>query len=146
MTDQAIRGIRLDTENSGDLNDVIAPVWINNETESIDYYDKTGSIFYANTRDDTIEEVKSDGSVNTLIRWVKGIHGIALDWTNDMIYYTDRGKHAIGVISMDGSRRVVILQLPGDSDPIDIVLHLNTRCDLSPWQRSTCLLLYSCFL
>lgn len=118
LTDQAIRGFRLDESS---VTDVIAPVWIENDAESIDFDEKTGSVFYSNTAG-SIVEVKADGSVTTLVQWVKGINRMVVDWTSDLIYYTDKDSHSISVVSRDGLRRAAILSLEDVSVPTDIVL------------------------
>lgn len=129
-TDGAIRSFK--AESTGDkLIEVASPIWIQTATTSLDYDDRTGSVFYSHASLGIIVEVNANGSSRTVARWLgNGVNGIAVDWSSDLIYYTDKENHSINVVSRDGLQRAGILDLEDQSVPSDIVLDPLMKYDL----------------
>ena len=49
-------------------------------------------------------------------------YGIAIDWSDRILFYTDIATRVIGMASLDGSKHAIIHQLTLMSEPRDIVV------------------------
>ena len=125
-TSEGIRSFKAET--TGDkLTEATAPIPTENGTESVAFDESTDTVFYTNTAGN-IMKVKADGGPQSLVQTVgDGLNGIAVDWNGDLVYYTDKDRHSINVVTKDGARKAVILSLEENSEPADIVLDPKSR-------------------
>lgn len=126
-TDTVIRAF--DTNITKDrLNDVTAPRMIGSGAETLEYDQNTDTILYCDHMLGNLVGLEPDGSSRTLIRWMgTRVRGLAVDWSSDLIYYTDEETQSINVVSRDGKKRAIILDLNGSSSPTEIVVDPESK-------------------
>ena len=123
-TSNAIRQVTIN-ETGGELKDVMQPVWLADDARAmaIDYNAKSQMVYYSNNRAGKIMELSINGSQRLrVVADVLGVvDGLAVDWTNDLLYYTDTTHDIIGVVHTSGAPRKAIIE-SGLDQPRDIAL------------------------
>ena len=125
-TANAIRQVTIN-ETGNELKDVREPVWLADDTRAvaIDYNAKSEMVYYSDVGAGTIVELATNGSQRVVTDGLGVVEGIAVDWTSDLLYYTDTTHDMIGVIHTSGAPRKVIIE-SGLHQPRSIALDPNT--------------------
>ena len=127
-TSEGIRSFKAET--TGDkLTEATASIPTVRGTESVVFDESTDSIFYTNTAGNIMKvNIHDSSGSHSLVQTIgDGLNGIAVDWNDDLIYYTNKESHSINVVSKDGARKAVILTLGENSEPADIVLDIESK-------------------
>ena len=113
-------------ETGGELRDVREPVWVpdGRRAVAIDYNARTNMIYYSDIKGGEIVELSTNGSQRLVADGLGVVDGLAVDWTSDLLYYTDTTHDIIGVIHTSGALRKVIIE-SGLEEPRDIALDPN---------------------
>ena len=78
---------------------------------AVDVHVREKTIYWSDVQQHVIKRMKlqSSGNVEDIITDDLGdVHGLAVEWASNMIYWTDFSKGRVGVASLDGSRRKLL--------------------------------------
>ena len=115
-----ILGIPKEVNASGDA---IAPMLGLGNAVGLDYDAKEEMIYFSDIVRDNISRFSiTDRKVEVLVKSVKNVDGIAVDWLGRNLYWTDADKHEVAVTKLNGSFKKVLFR-EGVSRPRAIVLH-----------------------
>ena len=92
---------------------------------AVDVHVREKTIYWSDVQEHVIKRMKlqSSGNVEDIITDDLGdVHGLAVEWESNLIYWTDLSKGRIGVASLDGSRRKLLF-VKGVSKPRGIALY-----------------------
>ena len=124
-TANAIRQVTINETGSG-LKDVMEPVWLTDDQRAIaiDYHPKSQMIYYSDVRAGKIMELSINGSQRVVADGLGVVDGVAVDWTSDLLYYTDATHDLVGVVHTSGAPRRVVIE-SGLDRPRGIALDPN---------------------
>jgi hypothetical protein len=113
---------------SNKLTEAMAPI-PTSETEHLVFDESTGDVFFTNTAGNITKANVRDGagSQSLVLTVGDGLNGLAVDWNDNLIYYTNKDRRTINVVSKDGAQNGVVLTLGEKSEPADIVLDLESK-------------------
>lgn len=115
-----IAGIPKEVNTSGDA---ISPLLGLGNAVGIDFDAKERMIYFSDIVRDNISRVSlDDRKVEVLVKSVKNVDGLAVDWIGRNLYWTDADRHEVAVAKLNGSFKKVLF----DKDvgrPRAIVLH-----------------------
>lgn len=115
-----ILGIPKEVNASGDA---IAPMLGLGNAVGLDYDAKEEMIYFSDIVRDNISRFSiTDRKVEVLVKSVKNVDGIAVDWLGRNLYWTDADKHEVAAAKLNGSFKKVLFR-EGVSRPRAIVLH-----------------------
>ncbi|KAL4641632.1 pro-epidermal growth factor [Arapaima gigas] len=100
---------RIDLDGTGDRSLVEAA---GGTILAVDYDPVEGKVYFANTALLRIERAKLDGSGQVEVLVSEGLdlpEGVAVDWINRKLYWTDRGLSAIQHSDLNGLNRQVVI-------------------------------------
>lgn len=101
-----IAGIPKEVNSSGDA---ILPLSGLGNAVGIDYDVKEQMIYFSDNERDNISRVgRFDGKVEVLVKSVRSVNGIAVDWLGRNLYWTDADKREVAVAKLDGSFKKVL--------------------------------------
>ena len=78
-------------------------------------------IYYSDVSTGEIVEVSINGSQRLVANDLGVVDGLAVDWTSDLLYYTDTTHDIIGVVHTSGAPRRTIIE-SGLDEPKAIAL------------------------
>ena len=121
-TNNAIHRLSIN-ETGSQLRGVAAPVWLTDTSiaVAIDYNAKSNMIYYSDVSTGEIVEVSINGSQRLVANDLGVVDGLAVDWTSDLLYYTDTTHDIIGVVHTSGAPRRTIIE-SGLDEPKAIAL------------------------
>ena len=124
-TANAIRQVTINETGSG-LKDVMEPAWLADgaRAKASDYNAKTQMIYYSDVRAGKIVELSINGSQRLVADGLGAVNGLAVDWTSDLLYYTDAIHDLVGVVHTSGAPRRVVIE-SGLDRPRGIALDPN---------------------
>lgn len=115
-----IAGIPKEVNASGDA---ISPLLGLGNAVGIDFDAKERMIYFSDIVLDNISRISlADRKVKVLVKSVKNVDGLAVDWIGRNLYWTDADRHEVAVARLNGSFKKVLF----DKDvarPRAIVLH-----------------------
>ena len=77
---------------------------------AIDYDARNGNIYYTNVVQRTLMQWNSTKSLaKTVVHGVGVTDGIAVDWTSDLIYYTDTTYNVLAVVHISGTPKKAVI-------------------------------------
>ena len=101
-----IAGIPKEVNSSGDA---ILPLSGLGNAVGIDYDVKEQMIYFSDNERDNISRVgRFDRKVEVLVKSVRSVNGIAVDWLGRNLYWTDADKREVAVAKLDGSFKKVL--------------------------------------
>ncbi|KAL3854930.1 hypothetical protein ACJMK2_014165, partial [Sinanodonta woodiana] len=116
-----IRGISFDKNDSVDALPPISKIQL---ASAVDFYAANDSIFWADTKVNSILRIKRDlsGRETILKAAISSVEGLAVDWIAGNVYWTDADHDTVEVSRLDGSNRYVLLS-GGMEKPRSIAVH-----------------------
>lgn len=82
---------------------------------SLDFHVKKNHIYWTDILDDKIQRTHVNADYNTTATTIReNVHtadGLAIDWINDKLYWTDTGYKTIEVSELDGSNNMDVVDV-----------------------------------
>lgn len=115
-----IAGIPKEVNASGDA---ILPLLGLGHAVGIDYDAKEQMIYFSDNMRDNISRVgRFDRKVEVLVKSVRSVNGIAVDWLGRNLYWTDADEREVAVAKLNGSFKKVLFK-EDVARPLAIVVH-----------------------
>ena len=97
---------------------------INGRAYSLDFHYKRKELYYSDVEAKVIYKIKIGSNEKTRLELegdADGLEGMAVDWTNDKLYWLDRHSKLLSVCELDGTSKKTLMS--GIEDPRAVVVH-----------------------